>query len=224
MPSWTSRCILRHRPGLSSTKAQLSACNLSWRSFSAVHSQSLSHCRSLARALSLSLSLSSIAGIQALEIANAGKFLRKVSGCANGFIICYFLVCFFFSPPSFLSFPHPLVSDFLLGKETDRQTDRHEKGLAKNSWIPFLRIFDSHFAVASWTVSSPGENSCIGVIIVVFSDRTIDGLLAFAGAAFGNRASFVNITQFLGKIFFGFFSPCNSRSYVGADLTAVNRF
>jgi hypothetical protein len=34
----------------------------------------------------------------------------------------------------------------------------------------------------------------------------------------------VNITQFLGKIFFGFFSPCNSRSYVGADLTAVNRF
>jgi hypothetical protein len=41
--------------------------------------------------LSLSLSLSSIAGIQALEIANAGKFLRKVSGCANGFIICYFL-------------------------------------------------------------------------------------------------------------------------------------
>jgi hypothetical protein len=68
-----------------------------------------------------------------------------------------------------------------------------------------LRIFYSHFTGASWTVSSPGENSCIGVIIVVFSDRTIDGLLAFAGAAFGNRASFVNITQFLGKIFLGFF-------------------
>ncbi len=107
----------------------------------------------------------------------------------------------FLSPPFLL----PRTLWFRIFCSENRQTDRHEKGLAKNSWIPFLRIFDSHFTGTSWTLSSPGENSCIGVIIVVFSDRTIDGLLAFAGAAFGNRASFVNITQFLGKIFLGFF-------------------
>jgi hypothetical protein len=110
----------------------------------------------------------------------------------------------FLCPPFLSFFPAPSGFGFSARKR-DRQTDRHEKGLAKNSWIPSLRIFYSHFTGASWTVSSPGENSCIGVIIVVFSDRTIDGLLAFAGAAFGNRASFVNITQFLGKIFLGFF-------------------
>jgi hypothetical protein len=107
----------------------------------------------------------------------------------------------FLSPPFFLS----RTLWFRVFCSEKRQTDRHEKGLAKNSWIHFLRLFDSHFTGTSWTVSSPGENSCIGVIIVVFSDRTIDGLLAFAGAAFGNRAPFVNITQFLGKIFLGFF-------------------
>lgn len=129
MPSWTSRCILRHRPGLSSTKAQLSTCNLSWRSCSAVHSQSPSHCRSLARprvvCVSLFASLSrQFWGFKALEIANAGKFLRKVSGCANGFIICYFPVCVFFHPLAFFLSRTLWFRIFCSEKrQTDRQTD-----------------------------------------------------------------------------------------------------
>ncbi len=83
-------------------------------------SLALSLARSPARCVCVCVSLSSIAGIQALEIANAGKFLRKVSGCANGFIICYFPVCVFFPHLSF--FPAPSGFGFSARKR-DRQTD-----------------------------------------------------------------------------------------------------